>query len=82
MLADDPTLVLRQPERPPGPGQEERPALTQALMCVLNDQRPAEFALRIGGQSQPALRARAVPIVVGNRATGIAISVFPPRQGA
>jgi PAS domain S-box-containing protein len=60
-------------------GHDERASLTQVLMGVLNDHRPAEFALRIGGASQLAMRARATPIVVANRATGLAVSVALPR---
>jgi PAS domain S-box-containing protein len=59
----------------------ERASITQILLGVLNDQRPAEFALRIGDGSRPAMRARAMPIVVANQATGVAVSVFPPRPG-
>ena len=61
---------------------EERDRLAHQLMGVINTQRPVDLALRIGGPSQPALRARAAPIVIANQATGIAVSVFPPRQGA
>ncbi len=61
---------------------EERDRLAHQLMSVINTQRPADLSLRVGGPSQPALRARAAPIVIANQATGIAVSVFPPRQGA
>ncbi len=62
-------------------GAEERAQLMQLLMQVLNDQRATDFTLRTGGPSQPELRARATPIVVANQATGVAVSVFPARQG-
>jgi PAS domain S-box-containing protein len=60
-------------------GQDERAAVAQVLAGVLNDQRPAEFTMRLGGPSQPALRARAAPVVVANQATGIAVSLLPSR---
>ncbi|HZF14799.1 MAG TPA: PAS domain-containing protein [Steroidobacteraceae bacterium] len=63
-------------------GAEERAQLAQALMGVLNDQRAADFTIRVGGPSRPALRARATPIVVANQATGVAVSVFPARPVA
>ena len=63
-------------------GRDERATLTKVLGGALNDQRPVEFAMRVGGPSQPVLRARATPIVVADQATGLAVSVFPPRPAA
>ena len=60
-------------------GQDERAALAQTLKEILDGQRPAEFALRVGGPSCPALRARATPLIVANQATGLAVSLAPPR---
>lgn len=54
---------------------DERLALNQVLMSVVNDLGAADFALRVGDPAQPAMRARATPIIVGNRATGLAVSV-------
>ena len=63
-------------------GRGQRATLARVLGGALKDQRPVEFALRVGGPSQPVLHARATPIVVADQATGLAVSVFPPRPAA
>lgn len=90
LLQLDTLLIVRSASRPLGGlstealvgkplgelvGHDERTALTQVLMKVVNDLRAADFALRVGGPQQPAMRARATPIIVANRATGVAVSV-------
>jgi PAS domain S-box-containing protein len=57
----------------------ERVALAQTMKRVLEEQQTAEFALRVGGPSCPALRARATPVIVGNQSTGLVVSLAPPR---
>lgn len=90
LLQLDAELIVRSASRPLGAispqalvgkalvefvGHDERAALTQVLTTVANDLRAADFALRVGSPSQPEMRARATPIVIANRATGVAVSV-------